>query len=323
MNKIAIIGGGAFGTALGAVLAREGKLVIQWMRDEAMIASVNHLHMNTARLNGVVLPDNLIATHAFDDLHGATAILLALPAQQTRDWLEKNHQYLPNAPILCCAKGIDRTTGEFQSEIAMAFFERYKVAVLSGPGFANEIASGMPTALTIGAYDGDLARALQTQLSTSTLRLYATQDVLGVELGGTMKNIIAIGCGVAIGAGLGQSARAALLTRGFSEMVKLGIALGARPETLGGLSGLGDLTLSATSEQSRNYEMGLSLGCGNGRDTGKTTEGAYSAKIALELARKHGLELPVTATICQLVEGEIDTNTAVKQLLNRPLGAEY
>ena len=323
MSKIAIIGGGAFGTALAAVLARAGNDVIQWMRDANAAQAINATHMNAARLDGVTLPDNLIATSDLGDIQNAQAVLLVLPAQQTHSWLSENHESIPNVPVLCCAKGIDRATGLFQSQIATQFCPAQNVGVLSGPGFATEIAQGMPTALTLGAQNIERARELQKMLSTDTLRLYATNDLLGVELGGAMKNIIAIGCGVAIGAGLGQSARAALLTRGFAEMVKLGMALGAKPETLGGLSGLGDLTLSATSKQSRNYEMGLSLGAGLGGDTGKTTEGAYSAKMAIDLAKQHGLELPVTATVGQLVEGEIDTRTAVKQLLNRPLGTEY
>ena len=323
MNKIAIIGGGAFGTALAAVLARAGNDVIQWMRDANAARAINATHMNSARLDGVLLPDNLIATSDLGDIQNAQAVLLVLPAQQTHSWLSENHASIPNVPVLCCAKGIDRTTGLFQSQIATQFCPSQNVGVLSGPGFATEIAQGMPTALTLGAQDIEIARGLQKMLSTETLRLYATNDLLGVELGGAMKNIIAIGCGVAIGAGLGQSARAALLTRGFSEMIKLGMALGAKPETLAGLAGLGDLTLSATSKQSRNYEMGLLLGRGEGGDTGKTTEGAYSAKVALVLAHQHGLELPVTATVGQLVEGEIDTRTAVKQLLNRPLGTEF
>ena len=323
MNHIAVIGGGAFGTALAAVLARAGNNISQWMRDAETVKTINTTHMNAARLNGVALPDNLVATHSLFDIQNAAAVLLVLPAQQTRSWLEQNHKALPITPILCCAKGIDRETGFFQSELVAQYFTSENIGVLSGPGFASEIAVGMPTALTVAANDITHARELQNLLSTDTLRLYATDDLLGVELGGVMKNIIAIGCGVAIGAGFGQSARAALLTRGFSEMIKLGMALGAKAETLGGLAGLGDLTLSATSKQSRNYEMGLSLGRGDGGNTGKTTEGSYSAKVAINLAHKHNLELPVTATVSQLVEGEINIKTAVKQLLNRPLGTEF
>ncbi len=323
MSKIAIIGGGAFGTALGAVLARVDHNVIQWMRDRDTVDMINTTHINAARLDGVALPTNLVATHDLGHIKDADIVLLVLPAQQTHSWLSQNHDDIPNVPVLCCAKGIDRETGLFQSQIAKKFCPSENVGVLSGPGFASEIAIGMPTALTIAASNLERAQALQQMLSTDTMRLYATDDILGVELGGAMKNIIAIGCGVAIGAGLGQSARAALLTRGFSEMVKLGMALSAKPETIGGLSGLGDLTLSATSKQSRNYEMGLSLGAGKGGNTGKTTEGAFSAKVAIDLANEHNLELPVTATVGRLVEGEIDIKTAVKELLNRPLGTEF
>lgn len=320
---IGVIGGGAFGTALAAVFAREGHAVLQFMRNETLAKSINAHHINTDRLPEVVLPENLRATAQIDELSNANVILMVLPAQQTHSWLEAHHSLLPDVPIVACAKGIDRNTGLFQTQILAKFFGENKIAALSGPGFAKEIATGMPTALTIGSRDDALAKDLQKQLSTKAMRLYETTDVLGVELGGAMKNIIAIGCGVSIGANLGQSARAALLTRGFAEMVKLGLALGARAETLGGLAGLGDLTLTATSELSRNYQMGLSLGAGKGGDIGKTTEGAYTAKMAIQLAQKHGLELPVTQTICKLVEGELDISSAVQQLLSRPLGREF
>lgn len=323
MSKIAVIGGGAFGTALGAVLARSGRDVVQWMRDANTANMINATHINSTRLDGVELPKNQVATNSLTDIQDARVVLLVLPAQQTHAWLSQNHLEIPNVPVLFCAKGIDRETGLFQSQIAQKFCPSENVGVLSGPGFASEIAIGMPTALTIAAQSLEHAQNLQQLLSTDTLRLYSTDDILGVELGGVMKNIIAIGCGVAIGAGLGQSARAALLTRGFSEMVKLGMALGAKPETIAGLSGLGDLTLSATSKQSRNYEMGLSLGLGKSGNIGKTTEGAFSAKVAVDLARQHNLELPVTETVGRLVEGEIDTPTAIQQLLNRPLGTEF
>ncbi len=321
--SIGVIGGGAFGTGLATVFAHSDKDVRLWMRDSEAADEINRTHMNAKRLPGVELPINLVATAELENLRNVAVLLLVLPAQQTRDWIAANIAHLPDVPIVCCAKGLDRETGKFQTQIVEEVAQGRQVGVLSGPGFANEIALGMPTAMTLAASDMECAEELQKLISSNTLRLYASDDPIGVQFAGAMKNIIAIGCGVAIGAGLGQSARAALLTRGFSEMVRLGVALGGKVESFGGLAGIGDLTLTATSETSRNYAFGLALGAGTAPAANTTTEGAYSARVALEMAQDYDLDLPVIGTTAKLIEGELTPADALQYLFSRPLGKEF
>lgn len=321
--SIGIIGSGAFGSALGMVYAMAGHEVVMLSRNAATIDAINTTHENPARLPGIALDPRLRASAAAADLADVEALLMVLPAQQTRGFLAEHAATLPDCPIVACAKGIDRESGLFQSQILATHRAKNQIAVLSGPGFAVEIAAGKPTAMALASFDDATGRHLQGLLSSPSLRLYHNRDVLGTELGGALKNIIAIGCGVAIGAGLGQSARAALLTRGFAEMTRLAAAMGARIETVGGLAGLGDLTLTATSETSRNYALGLDIGGGTHHADGKTTEGAYTARVALGLAREYGLDLPVIETTARLVEGEIDTQGALRYLFSRPLKTEF
>lgn len=320
---IGVIGGGAFGTALAAVFAHSNKDVRLWMRDEDAADSLNRTHEHPKRLPYIQLPQNLVATSELENLRHASCLLLVLPAQSTREWIAEHIGALPDVPIICCAKGLDRQTGKFQTQIVEMVAQGREVGALSGPGFAAEIAKGMPTAMTLAAPDMETASHLQKLLSSETLRLYASDDPIGVQFGGAMKNIIAIGCGVAIGAGLGQSARAALLTRGFSEMVRLGGAIGGQIESFGGLSGLGDLTLTATSETSRNYALGLAIGSESAPKSNTTTEGAYTARVALELAKQYQLDLPVIETTSRLVEGEISPKAALEYFFSRPLGKEF
>jgi glycerol-3-phosphate dehydrogenase (NAD(P)+) len=244
------------------------------------------------------------------DLQGAAAVLLVVPAQKTSDFLAENE--LPEAPLVLCAKGIDAATGQLQSEVAGR-----DVSILTGPGFADEIAAGLPTALTLAG--GNAAQ--QALLSTPKLRLYRTDDVIGAQAGGALKNVIALACGMAIGAGLGESARAALLTRGFAEMQRLGVALGGRAETFQGLSGLGDLALTCASAQSRNFAQGLAFGQGNGQ-TGGTVEGLATARAAAKLAGKLGVEAPITTAVAAVVSGAATVDSAMQALLSRPLKEE-
>ncbi len=320
---IGVIGGGAFGTGLAAVFAHSKKDVRLWLRDEEAADIINRTHQHPKRLPNVELPSNLIATSELENLRQASCLLLVLPAQTTRQWIAENINALPHAPIICCAKGLDRETAQFQTQIVEAVAGARSIGALSGPGFAAEIARGLPTAMTLAAPNMGCAEDLQNLISSKTLRLYASDDPIGVQFGGAMKNIIAIGCGVAMGAGLGQSARAALLTRGFSEMVRLGIAMGGKVESFGGLAGIGDLTLTATSETSRNYALGLAIGSETAPKSGTTTEGAYTARVALQLARNNELELPVIGTISRLIEGEINPKEALQYLFSRPLGKEF
>ncbi len=280
---IAVIGAGAFGTALAVAEAAEGRRVRLWGRDAAAMAEAER-RRETRHLPGVPLPEPLACTADLAVLAGAEAVLLVLPAQVTEGFLAAHAAALPPAPLVLCAKGIDARGFRLQTGIAGAAAPGHALAALTGPGFAGEIARGLPTALTLACADPEIGRALQEGLSTRRLRLYLTDDVTGAELGGALKNVIAIACGMVEGAGLGASARAALMTRGFAEMTRLAVAMGARPETLAGLSGLGDLSLTCNSGQSRNFALGRALGAGAARPGG-TVEGVATARAACQLGR--------------------------------------
>ncbi len=297
--KIGIIGAGAFGSALAVAYGQKGLEVALWARGKPHARDY---------------PDTVLHTHNLVDLEGAGAILLVLPAQKTAYFLKENK--LPAAPLVLCAKGIDTATGKLQSEITAPFTEA-PVCILTGPGFADEIAAGLPTALTLAG--GNAAQ--QALLSTPRLRLYRTDDLIGAQAGGALKNVIALACGMAIGAGLGESARAALLTRGFAEMQRLGVALGGKAETFQGLSGLGDLALTCASAQSRNFAQGLAFGQGNGQ-TGGTVEGLATAEAAASLAAKLGVEAPITTAVAAVVSGKATVESAMQSLLARPLKEE-
>lgn len=297
--KIGIIGAGAFGSALAVAYGQKGLEVALWARGNAFERSY---------------PASVSLVHDLGALSGAEAILLVVPAQQTAAFLANTP--LPEAPLVLCAKGIDMASGRLQSEIAAAASDT-QISVLTGPGFAGEIAAGLPTALTLAG--GNAAQ--QALLSTSRLRLYRTDDMIGAQAGGALKNVVALACGMAIGAKLGESARAALLTRGFAEMQRLGVALGAKSETFQGLSGLGDLALTCASSQSRNFAQGLAFGQGNGQ-SGGTVEGLATAEAAAALAKKLGVDAPITAIVAEVVAGRATVATAMERLLARPLKEE-
>ncbi len=303
---IAILGAGAFGTALACVLARGGQQVTLWSRREKPPV--------------FPLPEGVTQTQTLPERADAT--LLVLPAQQTAGFLAEHGANLPDAPLVLCAKGIDKQTGEMQTAIAAHHAPDLQAAILTGPGFATEIANGLPTALTLACEDETLGKALQQQLSTDRMRLYLTDDVTGAQLGGALKNVVAIGAGIVIGAGLGESARAALMTRGFAEMRRLGVAMGGRDETFSGLSGLGDLALTCASPLSRNFAQGLALGAGEGQAIGKTVEGIATAQAACDLAEKHGIDMPLTRVIAAVLAEKISVPQAMDALLSRPLKQE-
>jgi glycerol-3-phosphate dehydrogenase (NAD(P)+) len=317
---IGVAGAGAFGTALAIAQAAEGRDVRLWGRDAAAMA-VAQARRTTPRLPDATLPPGLACTAELADLRGAEAILLAVPAQATADFLAAHGPELPPVPLVLCAKGIDARDFRLQSEIAAAALPRATVAALTGPGFAGEIAAGLPTALTLACADATTGREVQAALSTTRLRLYLTDDVIGAELGGALKNVVAIACGLVEGARLGASARAALMTRGFAEMTRLAVALGARPETLAGLSGLGDLSLTCSSPQSRNFRLGQALGAGATRPGG-TVEGVATARAACRLGLEHGVELPIAAAVADVLEGTLTVGGAMAALLSRPLKSE-
>ncbi|MCP3969537.1 MAG: NAD(P)-dependent glycerol-3-phosphate dehydrogenase [Rhodobacteraceae bacterium] len=319
---IGVLGAGAFGTALAVSLARDGQPVTLWARNADQVADMATRRENAARLPGVSLPDPVQPTADIADLSGAGTILLATPAQSLCRVLTGFADALVGKHLVACCKGIDLDTGDGPSAIIARAVPGARPALLSGPSFAVDIAAGQPTALTLAAPDDASAEALQHQLSTGNLRLYRSTDMTGVEIGGAMKNVVAIACGIAIGAGLGESARAALMTRGYAEMLRFALARNARGETLAGLSGLGDMALTATCEKSRNYAFGLRLGAKGQGDPTATTEGIATARAVARIAAREGLEMPVTAAMAAVLEGAVTVGEAVEMLMTRPLRPE-
>ncbi len=313
---VAVVGAGAFGTALAISLTQTQDVTL-WARDAAHAVQMERTGENTRRLPKVALPKKLRLTSDLDAALDADIILLAVPMQALGKFAAE--QDLSGQTIVACCKGIDLETGRGPSAVLAAAAQ---VAVLTGPSFARDIARGLPTALTLACAHSETAARLQAALSTPTLRLYRTTDVIGAELGGALKNVVAIGCGAVIGAGLGDSARAALMTRGFAEMRRISSAMGAEFETLMGLSGLGDLTLTCTSDQSRNYRLGLALGAGTEFDASVTVEGAATARALRKRAADLGVDLPVCMAVADLVDHKVNINGAIDQLLARPLKEE-
>lgn len=320
--SVAVIGAGAFGTALAISLASKSESVTLWGRDEAAMQAMQHTRENAGRLAGVTLPDHILATSKIGNLAEIETVLLSIPMQKLGGFLAEHADDLNGKTLIACCKGIDLTTTTGPSAIIAAHCPDSVVAVLTGPSFAADIARGMPTALTLACTDDTAGTTLQKSLTTPNLRLYRTQDVIGAELGGALKNVIAIACGAVMGAKLGESARAALMTRGYAEMVRLAVALGAKPETLAGLSGFGDLALTCTSDTSRNYRFGLSLGRNEPFDATITVEGAATAIAAKALAKTLNVEMPITNVVAALASEEISVQDALKSLLSRPLKEE-
>jgi glycerol-3-phosphate dehydrogenase (NAD(P)+) len=317
---IGIVGAGDFGTALAVALAKGGRQVRLWARDPAQVAAMQATRRNEAALPGVTLPEN-IAIHAdIREVCGGAALLLATPMQALGALLDQWPQIDSRQPLVACCKGVDLASLCGPVEVILARRPGALAAILTGPSFAADIARGLPTALTLAA--SGAGAALQELLSTPTLRLYRTDDVAGAELGGALKNVIAIASGTVIGAGLGDSARAALMTRGYAEMVRLAEALGARAETLAGLSGFGDLVLTCTSDQSRNFRYGVALGRGESFDPAVTVEGVATARAVVRLAAEKGVDMPVTAMVDALASGRVALNDAIGLLMNRPLKQE-
>ena len=317
---IGVVGSGAFGTALAVALANAGRQVRLWGRDAKAMDWVEQSRQ-VSRLPGVLLPENVSVTAEISDLDGSKALLLAVPMQALNGFLADHAAWLDGRPLIACAKGVDLTRLEGPTALMALHCPASPSAVLTGPSFAADIARGLPTALTL-ASTSSAGEALQHLLSTPVLRLYLSNDPVGAELGGALKNVIAIAAGVVMGAGLGESARAALVTRGYAEMLRLAVTLGARPETLAGLSGLGDLILTCTSLQSRNLRFGMALGGGPVFDSGQTVEGAATARAVSELAARRGVDMPISAMVAALISGKIPLEQAVQSLLSRPLKQE-
>lgn len=321
MRRIFIAGAGAFGTALAVAYARDGAEVVLWARDPARAHAIAAARENRARLPGVRLPAGVAVVSDFRS-EGADAILLAIPMQEMAGFMATQAQAIGPGPIVACSKGVSLLTLEGPATLLARMCPKADAAVLSGPGFAADIAAGLPTGMTLAAQRPGLAARMQQILSTQHLRLYSSTDPVGVELGGALKNVIAIAAGITMGAGLGDSARAALITRGHAEMLRLALARGARAQTLSGLSGFGDLVLTCTSEKSRNFRFGLALGKGVPFDQATTVEGAATARAVARLAAKIGVDMPITAMVAAVLDGQIDIRHAVDMLLARPLKEE-
>ena len=324
-DVIAIVGAGRFGTALAIAVAGGGRRVRLIGRDAAQAAAINATRHNPRALSDVPLPDGIVAS-AETDLADAALCLLATAAQATRAVLPDLRATLPlTVPLILCAKGLEAETGLRQSELARTVLPAQPLAALSGPGFADGIAAGLPTALALAAPSIEQAQAIARQLSNGAFRLYAQDDMAGVELGGALKNVLALAAGIVMGAGLGENARAALVTRGLAELARLGEAAGARASTFAGLAGLGDALLSCTSEQSRNYTTGLALGGGAtlaAATGGRTVEGVPTVGAALRLAAAHRVALPITAVLDRFLNHGAPLPELLAALLARPLKAE-
>lgn len=329
VKRLAIIGGGAWGTALASLAARAGAAVSLWARDPDVVATVNERHENPAFLPGIALDPSIEATgDAAAALAGADAALLVVPAQFVRGVLATFSPLLPEGmPLLLCAKGIETGSLKTMSELAAEIVPAAPVAVLSGPSFAAEVARGLPTAVTIASRDPALAAAFVATLGTPRFRPYTSADPVGVEIGGAAKNVMAIACGIIEGRGLGENARAALITRGLAEMVRLGVAKGAKAETFRGLSGLGDLVLTCTAAQSRNYALGLALGHGKrlaeallGRRS--VVEGVATAAAVARLAASLAIEMPITTAVDGVLHREMALDMMIDALLSRPYRSE-
>jgi glycerol-3-phosphate dehydrogenase (NAD(P)+) len=319
--KIGIAGGGAFGTALGVALALDGNDIQLWARSAEAVVEMQKTRKNP-KLPGVDLPQSIALSADLEPLFSCDTVLLAIPAQTLPEFLNTHGSQLAGKILVACCKGIDLTRMTGPASTIRDLVPEAMPAMLTGPSFAADIARGLPTALTLACADDELGAMLQTALSTTSLRIYRTTDMIGAELGGALKNVMAIASGVAIGAKLGESARAALITRGFPEMQRLALALGAQPDTLSGLSGFGDLVLTCTSDQSRNYRYGLALGTGSEFDQNTTVEGAATARAVRKLAQELDIDMPICTVVADLTEGKTDVATALNTLLSRPLKEE-
>lgn len=323
--RIGVVGGGAWGTALAQVAAQDGERVLLWAREPDVVASINATHENRAFLPDVALLPTVVACADLGALDACDALLVVTPAQHLRTVL--GGLDARGRPLVLCAKGIEAGSMALMSEIAATLHPQSPIAVLSGPTFAHEVAAGLPTAVTLACADADAGRALAARLARPHFRPYASDDVIGAEIGGAVKNVLAIACGVVAGAALGENARAALIARGFAEMVRYGVARGGRPETLGGLSGLGDLVLTCSSVASRNFALGKGLGEGQsaaallGRRI-SVAEGAFTAPVLQASARSHGVAMPVVDAVCALLAGNATVESVIGALLARPLRDE-
>jgi glycerol-3-phosphate dehydrogenase (NAD(P)+) len=325
LGRIGVLGAGAWGTALANVAARGGARVALWARDPAAVTAMT-ASRESRGLPGFRLDDRVVPTARLAEAVDADAVLLAVPAQESRAVAAALPSLRAGTPVVACAKGIERGTRKFMTEVIVECLPQAVPAILSGPGFAEDVARGLPTAVTLASHDEAVAQALARALNSPTFRPYHSSDVRGVEIGGAAKNVLAIAAGIVAGRKFGAGALAALTTRGFAELMRFGRAFGARTETLTGLSGLGDLILSCVSPQSRNFSLGLALGQGRTVEEahrgGKLVEGMFTASVLVEMANERGIEMPIATAVAAVLDARMDVDAAIESLLTRPLRAE-
>jgi len=322
-EKIAVIGGGAFGSALACVASRAGLDTLLYLRDEITMKAINQNHINPSKLGDIPMPKEVQATTKASDLASSGIVIFAVPAQHTRGVAQTISPFVTNARhVIASAKGLEQQSGQFQHQVISGIFPDQTVLALSGPSFATDIARQLPTALTIASARIEDAEQVANILSIPSFRLYSSNDLVGVEIGGALKNVLAIAVGAVRGIALGASAEAALIARGFAELQRLGLAMGAREETLTGLSGLGDLVLTCSSPQSRNFSYGMALGLGDDLNGLPLAEGVHTAKTAALIAAEHCIETPIISTVALVLEQKMSPKEAVEALLARPLRSE-
>jgi glycerol-3-phosphate dehydrogenase (NAD(P)+) len=325
---VAVLGGGAWGTALAQVAAAAGAKVTLWALEPEVVDGINRDHENPIFLPDIPLNPAIRATGSMADAAGSDLVMAVPPAQHMRAVLKSLKPHLkPGDPIVLCAKGIERGSLAMMTQVLAEEIPEATPAVLSGPGFAKDVARGLPSATTVAAEDAALAERIVETVGLPNFRPYIADDLIGAEIGGAVKNVIAIACGIAHGRDLGDGARAALITRGFAELTRLGVALGANPETLSGLCGLGDLVLTCSSMTSRNTSLGAALGQGRAlkdilAERRTVAEGAQSAPAVIALAAKHGVEMPICEAIDDIIAERIGIDEAIGALLSRPFRAE-
>jgi glycerol-3-phosphate dehydrogenase (NAD(P)+) len=319
--RLGIIGGGAWGTALAQVAATGGHDTLLWAMESDVVEAINTANENPVYLPGQKLDPAIRATSELEELRNCDAWLVVTPAQHMRSVLQSAPHY--DAPLILCSKGIEEKSGKLLHDVAHECRPAAAISVLSGPTFAHEVATGLPTAVTLAAEDQVLGERLRERIASPRFRVYLSDDVVGAEIGGAVKNVLAIACGVVEGKGLGQNARAALIARGFAEMTRFGLACGARRETLAGLSGLGDLVLTCSSTSSRNFSLGKGIGEGRSAadlmaDRRTVAEGAFTAPVLARLAEERGIDMPIVAAVDGLLAGRFSVDEVLGHLLARP-----
>jgi glycerol-3-phosphate dehydrogenase (NAD(P)+) len=323
--KLGVVGGGAWGTALAQVASSGARETLLWALEEDVVASVNGVHENVAYLPGIPLNEAIRATSDLGELDSCDAWLVVTPAQHMRSVLERASP--GERTLVLCSKGIESGSGKLLHDVAHEVCPSSPVAVLSGPSFAHEVAAGLPTAVTLACRDRALGEELRSRINLTNFRTYCTDDIVGAEAGGAVKNVLAIACGIVEGRGLGQSARAAVIARGFAEMTRFGVAMGGRRETLAGLSGLGDLVLTCSSTSSRNFSLGKAIGEGRDprelmSDRRTVAEGAHTAPVLHRIAVERDIDMPIVGAVVDLLEGKVAIDELLETMLSRPPGDE-